>query len=215
MQKHKIILGLASVLAMGAVNAHEAGSFIVRGGGIFVSANSSSATKTPINVNLDVGDNAQLGLTGTYMLTDNFGIELLGATPFSHKISATVPALKLGLGDVVKLKQLPPSLYAQYYFLDQDSGSRPYVGAGINYTRFFSAKPMVNAVTDLDVKKHSFSPILNAGIDIKLTDNVYLNTAMWYTKIKTTAKFKALGAVHEVKIKLDPLVFFTGLAYRF
>ncbi|KYK93449.1 membrane protein, partial [Aggregatibacter actinomycetemcomitans serotype d str. SA3733] len=207
--------GLASVLAMGAVNAHEAGSFIVRGGGIFVSANSSSATKTPINVNLDVGDNAQLGLTGTYMLTDNFGIELLGATPFSHKISATVPALKLGLGDVVKLKQLPPSLYAQYYFLDQDSGSRPYVGAGINYTRFFSAKPMVNAVTDLDVKKHSFSPILNAGIDIKLTDNVYLNTAMWYTKIKTTAKFKALGAVHEVKIKLDPLVFFTGLAYRF
>ncbi|KYK94095.1 OmpW/AlkL family protein [Aggregatibacter actinomycetemcomitans] len=215
MQKHKIILGLASVLAMGAVNAHEAGSFIVRGGGIFVSANSSSATKTPINVNLDVGDNAQVGLTGTYMLTDNFGIELLGATPFSHKISATVPALKLGLGDVVKLKQLPPSLYAQYYFLDQDSGSRPYVGAGINYTRFFSAKPMVNAVTDLDVKKHSFSPILNAGIDIKLTDNVYLNTAMWYTKIKTTAKFKALGAVHEVKIKLDPLVFFTGLAYRF
>ncbi|MBN6064061.1 OmpW/AlkL family protein [Aggregatibacter actinomycetemcomitans] len=215
MQKHKIILGLASVLAMGAVNAHEAGSFIVRGGGIFVSANSDSVTKTPINVNLDVGDNAQLGLTGTYMFTDNFGIELLGATPFSHKISATVPALKLGLGDVVKLKQLPPSLYAQYYFLDQDSGSRPYVGAGINYTRFFSAKPMVSAITDLDVKKHSFSPILNAGIDIKLTDNVYLNTAMWYTKIKTTAKFKALGAAHEVKVKLDPLVFFTGLAYRF
>ncbi|MBN6076779.1 OmpW family protein [Aggregatibacter actinomycetemcomitans] len=215
MQKHKIILGLASVLAMGAVNAHEAGSFIVRGGGIFVSANSDSVTKTPINVNLDVGDNAQLGLTGTYMFTDNFGIELLGATPFSHKISAAVPALKLGLGDVVKLKQLPPSLYAQYYFLDQDSGSRPYVGAGINYTRFFSAKPMVSAITDLDVKKHSFSPILNAGIDIKLTDNVYLNTAMWYTKIKTTAKFKALGASHEVKVKLDPLVFFTGLAYRF
>ncbi|WP_233115172.1 OmpW/AlkL family protein [Aggregatibacter actinomycetemcomitans] len=214
MQKHKIILGLASVLAMGAVNAHEAGSFIVRGG-IFVSANSDSVTKTPINVNLDVGDNAQLGLTGTYMFTDNFGIELLGATPFSHKISATVPALKLGLGDVVKLKQLPPSLYAQYYFLDQDSSSRPYVGAGINYTRFFSAKPMVSAITDLDVKKHSFSPILNAGIDIKLTDNVYLNTAMWYTKIKTTAKFKALGASHEVKVKLDPLVFFTGLAYRF
>ena len=68
------------------------------------------------------------------------------------------------------------------------------------------------------LNKHIFirdSPILNAGIDIKLTDNVYLNTAMWYTKIKTTAKFKALGAAHEVKIKLDPLVFFTGLAYRF
>ena len=83
MQKHKIILGLASVLAMGAVNAHEAGNFIVRGGGVFVSANSSSTTQTAIDVNLDVDDNAQLGLTGTYMFTDNFGIELLGATPFS------------------------------------------------------------------------------------------------------------------------------------
>ena len=215
MQKHKIILGLASVLAMGAVNAHEAGNFIVRGGGVFVSANSSSTTQTAIDVNLDVGDNAQLGLTGTYMFTDNFGIELLGATPFSHKISATVPALNLGLGDVVKLKQLPPSLYVQYYFLDKNAGSRPYVGAGINYTRFFNAKPMVDAVTDLDVKKHSFGPVLNAGIDSKLTDNLYLNTAMWYTKIKTTAKFKALNKEHEVKVKLDPIVFFTGLAYRF
>jgi outer membrane protein W len=222
MQKHKIILGLASVLAMGAVNAHEAGNFIVRGGGVFVSANSSSTTQTAIDVNLDVGDNTQLGLTGTYMFTDNLGIELLGATPFSHKISATVPALKLGLGDVVKLKQLPPSLYVQYYFLDKNAGSRPYVGAGINYTRFFNAKPMVGAVTDLDVKKHSFGPVLNAGIDIKLTDNLYLNTAMWYTKIKTTAKFKTTGVGgpgitlnHEVKVKLDPIVFFTGLAYRF
>ena len=209
MQKHKIILGLASVLAMGAVNAHEAGNFIVRGGGVFVSANSSSTTQTAIDVNLDVGDNAQLGLTGTYMLTDNLGVELLGAAPFSHKISATVPALNLGLGDVVKLKQLPPSLYVQYYFLDKNAGSRPYVGAGINYTRFFNAKPMVDAVTDLDVKKHSFGPVLNAGIDIKLTDNLYLNTAMWYTKIKT------LNKEHEVKVKLDPIVFFTGLAYRF
>ena len=193
MQKHKIILGLASVLAMGAVNAHEVGNFIVRGGGVFVSANSSSTTQTAIDVHLDVGDNAHLGLTGTYMFTDNLGIELLGATPFSHKISATVPALNLGLGDVVKLKQLPPSLYVQYYFLDKNAGSRPYVGAGINYTRFFNAKPMVDAVTDLDVKKHSFGPVLNAGIDIKLTDNLYLNTAMWYTKIKTTAKFNALN----------------------
>ncbi|MDY4281540.1 MAG: OmpW family outer membrane protein, partial [[Pasteurella] mairii] len=49
----------------------------------------------------------------------------------------------------------------------------------------------------------------------KLTDNLFFNTAMWYTHIKTTAKFKALDLNHEVDVKLDPFVFFMGLGYRF
>ncbi len=31
-------------------------------------------------------NNTQLGLTFTYMATDNIGVELLAATPFRHKI---------------------------------------------------------------------------------------------------------------------------------
>ncbi|MDE3971880.1 OmpW family protein, partial [Glaesserella parasuis] len=42
-----------------------------------------------------------------------------------------------------------------------------------------------------------------------------LNTAMWYTRIKTKANFDALGLSHEVKIKLDPIVYFTGISYKF
>ncbi len=204
--------------------AHEAGSTLFRIGGIVVDANSSSTTTTPnklVDVNLDVNNNAQLGLTATYMLTDNLGIELLGATPFSHKVAATVPSVG-ALGDVVKVKHLPPSLYLQYYFLDKNSGSRPYIGAGLNYTRFFSAKALNPAVSNLEVKKHSFGPVINAGIDIKLTDKLSLNTALWYTKIKTKAKFTTTGVGgdgvvldHEVKIKLDPIVYFAGLTYKF
>lgn len=118
------------------------------------------------------------------------------------------------LGEVVKLKHLPPSLYVQYYFLDKDAGSRPYIGAGLNYTRFYDAQSLNPAVTNLELKKHSFGPVINAGIDIKLTDNLYFNTAMWYTKIKTTAKFDAYKK-HEVDVKLDPFVFFSGLTFSF
>ncbi|THA07957.1 OmpW/AlkL family protein [Rodentibacter pneumotropicus] len=221
MKKTALALGLTAALFAGVANAHQAGDVILRAGGVFVSANSESTTKTNTQVNLEVSDNAQLGLTGTYMFTDNIGLELLAATPFSHKVNANVPALGAGsnLGDVVKVKQLPPSLYLQYYFLDKDAGSRPYLGAGLNYTRFFNAKSTNPLITDVNVKKHSFAPVVNAGIDIKLTDNLYWNTAMWYTRIKTTAKFKVpavtAGYEHEVKLKLDPFVFFTGLAYRF
>lgn len=215
MKKSALVLALGSLVFGGSALAHQAGDVILRVGGVFVEANSSSKTKTPVEVNLEVNNNAQVGLTATYMLTDKLGVELLGATPFSHKVRATVPALGANLGDVAKVKHLPPSLYAQYYFLDSNSGSRPYVGVGLNYTRFFNAKSVHPLITDLKVKKHSFGPVVNAGIDIKLTDNLSLNTAMWYTRIKTTATFKALNASHEVKIKLDPIVYFAGLSYSF
>ena len=217
MKKTALVLGLSTVLFTGFASAHQAGDFILRAGGVYVSAHSKSETKTATEIKLNVKDNAQLGLTGTYMVTDNIGVELLAATPFSHRIKAHVPALSAAanLGEVVKLKQLPPSLYGQYYFLDKNAGSRPYVGAGVNYTRFFNAKSLSPAVTNLQVKKHSVAPVINAGVDIKLADNLYLNTAVWCTHIKTTAKFTALGGNHEVDVKLNPFVFFTGLAYTF
>lgn len=215
MKKSVLAVVLSGALLAGSAMAHEAGSTILRVGGVFVSANSQSKTTTSVPVTLDVNDNAQVGLTATYMVTDNIGVELLGATPFSHRITASVPALNLGLGEAVKVKHLPPSLYAQYYFLDKNSGSRPYVGVGLNYTRFFGAKALNPAITNLQVKKHSFGPVVNAGIDIKLTDKLSFNTAMWYTHIKTKANFTALNADHEVKIKLDPVIFFTGLSYKF
>ncbi|VFS55160.1 Outer membrane protein W precursor [Kluyvera cryocrescens] len=38
------------------------------------------------SVVLNVSNNTQLGLTFTYMATDNIGIELLAASPFRHKV---------------------------------------------------------------------------------------------------------------------------------
>lgn len=103
-----------------------------------------------------------------------------------------MPALgaNANLGRVVSLRQLPPSLYAQYYFFEPTAKVKPYIGAGLNYTRFYHAKSVHAAVTDLNVKKHSFGPVANLGVDVKLTDNIYFNASAWYTRIKTTAKFK-------------------------
>lgn len=204
MKKTALVLGMAAAFAAGAVQAHEAGSFILRGGPIVVVPDTSTNHNT---FKFDVNSNAQLGLTTTYMFTDNIGVELLAATPFSHKIT---------LGDTLvgKTKHLPPTIYAQYYFLNKDSAARPYVGAGLNYTTFFSEKAILNGVSNLKLKD-SLGLALNAGVDIKVTDNLYLNAAVWYAKIKTKATFDFAGAKHEVKVKLDPTVFFLGVGYRF
>ncbi|MGK3947131.1 OmpW family outer membrane protein, partial [Streptomyces caeruleatus] len=76
---------------------------------------------------------------------DNFGVELLAATPFSHSV-------KMGDTEVAKVKHLPPTLMAQYYFGDVQSKVRPYVGIGVNYTTFFDEQgrgPLSNADVSL------------------------------------------------------------------
>ncbi|ATF75664.1 OmpW family outer membrane protein [Pasteurella multocida] len=204
MKKTVFALGVMAALVAGSAVAHQAGSVIVRGGPILVVPNASTNHD---GFKFDVNSNAQLGLTATYMATDNLGVELLAATPFSHEIT-------LGNTLVGKTKHLPPSLYAQYYFLDKDAKARPYVGAGVNYTTFFSEKALLNGVTDLKLKD-SWGPAFNAGVDIQVADNLFLNTAIWYAKIKSKATFKLGGEEHKVNVKLDPTVFFVGLGYRF
>jgi len=204
MKKTVLALGVMAALVAGSAVAHQAGSVIVRGGPILVVPNASTNHDV---FKFDVNSNAQLGLTATYMATDNLGVELLAATPFSHEIT-------LGNTLVGKTKHLPPSLYAQYYFSDKDAKARPYVGAGVNYTTFFSEKAVLNGVTDLKLKD-SWGPAFNAGVDIQVADNLFLNTAIWYAKIKSKATFKLGGEEHNVNVKLDPTVFFVGLGYRF
>ncbi|EQA06090.1 hypothetical protein HPS12939_0782 [Glaesserella parasuis 12939] len=52
MKKTALAVFLGSALLAGSAVAHEAGSFIVRAGGVFVNANSSSKTTTPVEVKL-------------------------------------------------------------------------------------------------------------------------------------------------------------------
>jgi len=87
----KATLLLTGMLMAGPALAHKAGDVIVRLGGIKVDPDASSETFNPAlpavgGLGVDVDDDTQLGLTLAYMVTDSFGIELVGATPFTHDI---------------------------------------------------------------------------------------------------------------------------------
>ncbi|ABR74556.1 hypothetical protein CBG46_10190 [Actinobacillus succinogenes] len=209
MKKSILALGISATLISSVASAHQAGSWIVRAGTAHVMpthVENTSNTATPA-LGLDVNTNTQLGLTGTYMVTDNIGIELLAASPFSHEIT-------LGGQLVGKTKHLPPSLYAQYYFLNKDSKVRPYLGAGVNYTNFFDETEKMAGVTDLKLHD-SWGLALNGGLDINLTEKLIFNTAVYYAKIKTKADFKVAGTQLSQDVRLDPLIFFMGVGYRF
>lgn len=102
-----LILG---TLSTGSVWAHEAGEFFIRAGTATVRPTEGSDNVLGSLGSFNVSNNTQLGLTFTYMATDNIGVELLAATPFRHKVG-TGPT-----GTIATVHQLPPTLMAQWYF---------------------------------------------------------------------------------------------------
>ena len=65
-------------------------------------------------------------------------------------------------GQIGTFKHLPPTLTLQYHFAP-GANVRPYVGAGVNYTRFSS----VNLPAGVDIKKVQIrTDVLAAGAKI-------------------------------------------------
>ena len=191
--------------------ADQAGDFFMRAGSATVRPTEGSDNVLGMG-GFDVSNNTQLGLTFTYMATDNIGVELLAATPFRHKVGLGAT------GTLATVRQLPPTLMAQYYFFDSQSKVRPYVGVGINYTTFFDTDFNQTGrdagLSDLSVKD-SWGVAGQVGLDYQINRDWMLNASLWYMDIDTEVKFKAGGKQQNIDTRIDPFVFFFGAGYRF
>jgi len=203
----------ATLLAAGfsaSVSAHQAGDIIVRAGAVVVAPNESSddvAGKGEFQISNDT----QLGVNFGYMLTDNFGVELLAATPFSHDVSLA------GVGKIAETKQLPPTLVAQYYFGNSQSVVRPYIGVGVNYTNFYDnefTNDLGGALTDLSMTT-SWGLAAQAGIDYQVSKNWLVNASVWYAQISSDVKFKLSGDTVVIGTDIDPWVYMVSVGYTF
>ncbi|WP_432455153.1 MULTISPECIES: outer membrane protein OmpW [unclassified Agarivorans] len=212
----KTLCAIAVVAAFSSSNvlAHEKGDFFVRAGVASVIPNDSSDGILGTSSQLAVNSDTQLGLNLDYMMSDNVGIELLAATPFSHEISTDLG----GLGNIGKTKHLPPTLMAEYYFGDSQSAWRPYIGAGVNYTTFFDSSfnsTGTNAgLSDLSLDD-SWGLAANIGVDYKLNENWFLNASIWYANIETTAHYKAGTESKSTDVKINPVVVMLSGGYKF
>jgi outer membrane protein len=192
-------------------SAHQAGDVIFRVGTATVRPTEGSDNVLGLG-SFNINNNTQMGLTLGYMFTDNIGMELLAATPFQHKVGLQ------STGTIAEVKQLPPSLMAQYYFGDRQDKLRPYLGVGINYTTFydtnFNQTGRDAGLSDLSVKD-SWGVATQAGLDYNLDDNWLINMSVWWMDIDTEVKFKAGGEQQNINTRIDPWVFMFGVGYRF
>jgi len=240
-KKTLLVASVATVLgASQSALAYQAGDYIVRAGAALVEPNESSSPVMIDTLNLGPAANArvgvdnevQFGITGTYMLRDNIGIELLAATPFSHDIAGADGAA--AFDKLAETKHLPPTLTLNYYFNDPSSAFQPYIGAGINYTIFFDEEvspaldnagtfnTLANLAgaglpgndfsnargTNIDLE-NSTGLAIHLGFDYAITDNIGVNAAYWRIDIDTTAEITttvdsaALGNDTPIKAHVD------------
>lgn len=196
-----LVMGASLVTAANCM-AYESGDMVLRVGLANVNPNTSNNT---VVAGLDVEDNTQIGLAGTYMLTNNIGIELLAATPFKHDI--TLNGAKVG-----ETKHLPPTLSLQYYPMESGSAFQPYIGVGINYTAFFSESTTgALAGTELELED-SWGLSAQLGVDYSINDQWLVNAAVWRMDIDTNVEVDGadLGG-----LEIDPTVFMVGMGYKF
>jgi outer membrane protein len=200
MNSHSLIaaavLGLAAAGAAQA-QATEPGPWQVRVRAVHLNSDNSDSTGLGLSVNNKTIPEVDI----SYFFTPNIAAELVLTIPQKHDLRA-------GGSTIGTLRHLPPTLTAQYHF-NPTGAVRPYVGAGINYTRFSS----VHLPAGVNIDRNSFGGALQAGVDIPLpVKNLVLNIDIKKVYIKTDVS--AAGAKIG-SFKVDPVLFGVGLGWRF
>lgn len=190
-------------LATQSALAYSAGDIFVRGGFAKTDSRSSIDLVDPGNfqTDLDIRDGRGFTYGLGYLFHDNFGVELAGSQRVKHDVVIADP-----VGFEGSFRRLPINLMANYYPMGGlDSRVQPYVGGGLNYTRF-SAEPEGVSM------RRSYSVVGQAGIDLAITDHLMLNGSVNYSDVRTRVTYEGdnLG-----KARLDPLTIGGGVTLRF
>lgn len=194
--KSLFILGaFAGAVLLSANSFAAAGDTVVRARAVNIATHNTSSPVAGVEVSKKTIPEVDL----SYFLTDNISAELILTYPQKHDVSLN--GTKLGT-----LKQLPPTLLAQYHFMPGSSYS-PYVGAGLNYTLFSGVD-----IPGFDVSRSSIGGALQIGIDIPVSNNMFLNIDLKKVYMKTDVKTTA-GA-YVTTLKVDPMLFGIGLGWK-
>ncbi|MBV5294134.1 MAG: OmpW family protein [Curvibacter lanceolatus] len=196
MKKQVMAVAALCALMSGAAFAQQAeGPWLVRARAVNLQASNGDTTGLGLSTN-----NKWLPeVDFTYFINKNIAAELILTVPQSQTLYSKGTAIG-------SFKHLPPTLTLQYHF--DMNGFKPYVGAGINYTRLSD----INLPAGVSVDSNSFGPALQVGVDIPVGKNLYVNFDVKKVYIRTdvSAAGSKLGT-----FKVDPLLVGVGLGWRF
>jgi len=198
MKKHIVMAALVAVGSVTSAHAQVSGEspWLLRLRSVHLDSVNKDSTPLGLSIN-----NKTFGeVDVTYFLSPNLAAELVLTTPQKQTVYANG-------GAIGSFKHLPPSVLMQYHFTDLQ-GIKPYVGAGINYTRFSD----VALPAGVSVDSHSWGWAFQAGLDIPLDRNwsINLDVKKAYIRSDIYAAGSSIG-----RLRVDPILYAVGLGYRF
>ncbi len=183
-----------------------------------------------------------LGFSWTHFITDNWAGSLDLGIPPTYKFQGT--GILSSVGQIGQAKQWAPTVLGKYFFNDPNAQFRPFVGLGVSHVSYkdislssnfqgaiqqeFAAVGQqlgipVTAGTTTASLNSSWVAVANVGGSYAITKQIYASFSVSYLDLKTTADLTTpittpLGtsnALSHTTLKIDPIVTFLAIGYRF
>lgn len=205
----------AVIVALLAAAAVQAQDNVAKFGVIRYTTNSSTTglkgPGLPPGGDAETGDATTVIAVYERMLTPDIGVELvLGVPP---RITAKATGSVAFLGDeVLSAKNVAPTLLVNYYFGQSSNALRPYLGAGINYTKFTDVRTSLpNTTVSLS---DSWGWAVQAGLSYAVSKQWGLFGSVARVDVKSD-----LVAVNSIvlttTIDFKPVTYSAGAWFRF
>ena len=182
---------------------------------------------TPSGISIEVRDKTTPFISFTREINDQWDLELALGVPPTHDIglkvnNASLPASSQALSGQVgaRVRQVAPTLFANYKFLEKTSAFRPFVGIGINYTRFdnTSSNAVGNALnggaTSISLED-SVGLALQGGVVYRFNELWSVSAALATAQVKSKITTNTLGIERTADIRFKPRVFTVAVGYSF
>jgi outer membrane protein len=178
----------------------------------------------PPGVNIKLKDSITPYFAYVRRFTEHFGAELaLGAPPLTKtygKGPANLGSVPYNDQEIVTARWFAPTLLLTYTFFDESARLRPYIGAGINYTRFYSrqATPAGEAVvggpTSISLTT-SVGPAATIGLSYRLTRHFSLYGSLSASQVDSDFTSNTAGVLRKTHVSFNPRAAVLSAGYSF
>jgi outer membrane protein len=189
-----------------------------------VKASDLAGPFVPAGVNLDVKDVTTPYFAYARRLSPHFLIELAAGVPPKTETIGKGPATLGSVpfnGQVLSTaKWFAPTLLAIYVFGPEDAQFRPYLGAGVNHTKFYDLKstPAGDAASGGPTAitlSSSTGLAVTAGLRWRIKDRWAAYASYDYSRVNSDYSGNTAGFVRTTHIKFNPYTLVVSLGYSF
>ena len=200
----------------------------IRVGAYFVhdntKANDLSGPFTPAGINIRVGDSTTPYLAYLRNLDTHWTLELAGGVPPTVKTYGKGPAMVGSVPfdgqEVATAKWFSPSLLIDYKFMEPTSALRPYVGIGVNYTRFYDlrstpAGDSANGGPTSVKLSRSIGPAGTVGVSYAITREINIVASYSLARVNSHYRSDTAGDIRTTSIRFNPQAAIVAVGYAF